>query len=277
MIMQNKKLKPRQLSAEEKWENATIANNFIFYKVMRHNPDVCKRLIEILLEIEIDHIELANEETIQIDFGRKGVRLDVYAKNTDKSFCLEMQTADTGELPERARYYQSAIDVDCLNTGQNYQNLPDSYVIFICVDDIFKKGLAKYEFENLCTGDTSIKLNDRTYKHFFIAKNCDKILSNEEQKAFLKMVIQNESKSPFTDKLKNLVNNAKQNTQWKRQFMDLEREKRFAYQDGKKDGAYDKAVETATNLLKMKIGTTEQIASATGLSIEDVKELEEDI
>ena len=27
---------------EEKWKNATIANNFIFYKVMSNNPDVCK-------------------------------------------------------------------------------------------------------------------------------------------------------------------------------------------------------------------------------------------
>ena len=30
------------MTAEEKWNSATIANNFIFYKVMRHNPDVCR-------------------------------------------------------------------------------------------------------------------------------------------------------------------------------------------------------------------------------------------
>ena len=42
-----------ELSPEKKWEQATIANNFIFYKVMRHNPDVCKELLEILLEMEI--------------------------------------------------------------------------------------------------------------------------------------------------------------------------------------------------------------------------------
>lgn len=34
---------------EDKWKNATIANNFIFYKVMRNNPDVCMELLEILL------------------------------------------------------------------------------------------------------------------------------------------------------------------------------------------------------------------------------------
>lgn len=91
---------------------ATIANNFIFYKVMRHNPDVCKELLEILLEMEIDHIEIRGEETIEIDFGSKGIRLDVYAKNSAHSFNLEMQSTDSKELPERARYYQGSIHLN---------------------------------------------------------------------------------------------------------------------------------------------------------------------
>ena len=45
-----------ELTPEEKWNRATIANNFIFYKVMRNNPDICKELLEILLEIEIERI-----------------------------------------------------------------------------------------------------------------------------------------------------------------------------------------------------------------------------
>lgn len=79
-----------QLTPEQKWEQATIANNFIFYKVMRHNPDVCMELLEILLEMEIDHIEMRGEETVEIDFGSKGIRLDVYAKNKSQAFNLEM-------------------------------------------------------------------------------------------------------------------------------------------------------------------------------------------
>ena len=40
------------------------------------------------------------EETIETDYEKKGIRLDVYAKGSDKSFNLEMQATDTGELPE---------------------------------------------------------------------------------------------------------------------------------------------------------------------------------
>ena len=54
------------LTPEEKWKNATIANNFIFYKVMHNNPDVCKEPLEILLRIKIDHITMHTEEYTRI-------------------------------------------------------------------------------------------------------------------------------------------------------------------------------------------------------------------
>ena len=206
------------LTPEEKWEKATIANNFIFYKVMRNNPDVCKELLEILLEMEIDHIEIRSEETVEIDFGSKGIRLDVYAKNASQAFNLEMQSTDTKELPERARYYQGSIDVDCLKSGQIYKDLKDSYVIFICIPDVFDKGLARYSFENLCREDASIRLNDRAYKYFFIASNCDKIL-NEKQKAFLKVVVGQKASDSFSRKIEELTQDAKHNTQWRHQYM----------------------------------------------------------
>ena len=48
MCKQNNKSSETKQTLEEKWKNATIANNFIFYKVMHNNPDVCKELLEIL-------------------------------------------------------------------------------------------------------------------------------------------------------------------------------------------------------------------------------------
>lgn len=38
----------KEITPEQKWKTATIANNFIFYKIMRHNPDVCIELLETL-------------------------------------------------------------------------------------------------------------------------------------------------------------------------------------------------------------------------------------
>jgi len=259
----------KEQTLEEKWENATIANNFIFYKIMRHNPDVCKELLEILLEFKIERIEISQEEEINIDFDSKGIRLDVYAKGSDglKVYNIEMQATDTKELPERSRYYQGVIDVDLLKSGQKYKDLKTSFVIFICVNDIFGNGLPKYTFENLCQEDPKIKLNDRAYKYFFISKNCDKIL-DERQKAFLRMVTSNKSSDDFTDRIKALVADAKRNTQWRKQYMEWEREKTYIREDALEEGRQEKAVEAAQKLLADGKYTAEEISALLGIPVE---------
>ena len=271
--------KEKELSPKQKWEQATIANNFIFYKVMHNNPDVCKQLLEILLEIKIDHIVMHQEETIETDYEKKSIRLDVYAKGSDKSFNLEMQATDTGELPERARYYQGVLDVDELDSGAYYKDLKTSYVIFICVPDIFKEGLGKYTFENTCLEKPKLKLNDRAYKLFFIAQNYDKIL-DEKQRAFLKLVTSNDSSTRFTKRISELVEDAKHNTQWRKQYMEWERYMAYSFRAGKAEGISEgkdeKAVEASIELLKKGI-PPETIAECVKLPLEKILELKEQI
>ena len=268
-----------EITPEEKWEKATIANNFIFYKVMRHNPEVCKELLEILLEMEIDHIDMRGEETVEIDFGSKGIRLDVYAKNSTQAFNLEMQAADSKELPERARYYQGSMDVDCLKSGEKYRELKDSYVIFICIQDLFEKGLACYSFENLCREDTSIQLRDRAFKYFFIAQNCGKIL-NEKQKAFLQLVLGQKASDNFTRRVEELTEDAKHNTQWRQQYMEWERQRTYDFENGKEAGIEigkeagkeAQLIESVLGLHENKV-SIEVIAKSLKLSEEKVKEI----
>ena len=48
-------------------------------------------------------------------------------------------------------------------------------------------------------------------------------------------------------------------------------------QQGIQQGAQQKAIEAAINLIKMKLGTPEQIAQAQGLPLEKVLELQEQL
>lgn len=267
----------KNLTPEEKWERATIANNFIFYKVMHNNPEICKELLEILLEMKLDRIEMRQEEEVAIDYGKKGIRMDVYAYGVDKAFNIELQTSDTGELPERARYYQGVLDVDQLNKGVEYSELRTSYVIFICIPDIFKKGLGKYSFENICKENSEVVLNDRAYKYFFIAKNYDKIL-NEDQKDFLRLVLSNECSSGFSNKISKMVEAAKHNTQWRKQFMEFERQMAYSFREGKAEGLVEGKAEAkeevVVEMLKKDI-SPELIAECVKLPLEKVLELQE--
>ena len=194
-----------------------------------------------------------------------------------KAFDLEMQSTDKGELPERARYYQGVLDVQALSSGADYKELKDNYVIFICVPDIFERGLAKYTFENLCLENTEIKLNDRAYKYFFIASNYDKIL-DERQRAFLKLVMSPKATGTdsFTEKVTKLVEEAKLNTQWRKQFMEWEREMAIKFREGKEEGKKEgellKAIEAATVLVNDFHATPELAAHKMNAPLDKVLE-----
>ena len=79
------------------------------------------------------------EKTIKPFYTTKGVRLDVYLKDEDKIIDVELQTYKQDAIGKRTRYYQSMIDIDSLMKGQDYSELLDSYVLFICNYDPFEK------------------------------------------------------------------------------------------------------------------------------------------
>lgn len=79
--------------------------------------------------------------------------LDVLATDsTGRQYDIEMQRADKGASPRRARYNSSLIDGHILIAGEEYENLPETYVIFITENDVFGKGMAMYRIERVVTG-----------------------------------------------------------------------------------------------------------------------------
>ncbi len=114
--------------------------------------------------------------------------------------------------------------------------------------------------------------SDRAYKYFFISENCDKLL-NEDQKAFLRMVTGGKASNKFTGQVENLLEDAKRNAQWRKQYMEWEREKTYI----REDAMEQKAVEAARNFLAMNVLTPEQIAQGTGLPLEQVLELQKEL
>lgn len=237
---------------EEKWEKAWLENNFIFYHVFHNNPDLCKQLLEILLKIKIERIEMHSEESIFVDYEAKGVRLDVYAKNETQAFDIEIQVLDTKDLPKRSRYYQAIMDVDCLKSGQLYEKLNDSYIIFICMEDIFGQGLPLYQFENFCVQNKNLSLGENTHKYFFIAPNCDKI-EDKEQFAFFKFLTKREQNNNFTEQLAQMTRNAKINLQVRNKYMEYERLKAYERLAGLEQGLAEGRAQVKAEKLKNAI------------------------
>ena len=95
--------------------------------------------------------------------------MDVYIKESDKVFDIELQNSFDDDLALRTRFYKSMIDTDNLLKGQDYSELPTSFIIFICKYDPFNFNLPTYTFKNRCEENPSLLLNDKTIKKIFNA------------------------------------------------------------------------------------------------------------
>lgn len=104
--------------------------------------------------------------------------------------------------------------------GASYNELPDSYILFICLEDPFEDGFPVYTFENRCLECPDLVLDDGTKKIFYNASSADKE-ENEELRALLNFVSSGESTDSFTDRLQNLISQIKQREANKTEYMEM--------------------------------------------------------
>lgn len=142
--------------AQTNFKDLTIRDSFMFAAVMS-DPEICRKVLELALGFPVSEVHVQTERTMAYHSEYHGVRLDVYAADAGKTrFNVEMQVTSQKFLPKRGRYYHDQIDMDALLTGESYENLPDTFVIFICDFDSFGDGLYRYTTCTTCkeTGNT---------------------------------------------------------------------------------------------------------------------------
>ncbi len=86
--------------------------------------------------------------------------LDVRAVDAaGRIYDIEIQRADRGAGARRARYYAALLDASALKTNEDYEALPEAYVIFITEEDVFGRDEAVYEFDRMVR-KCDLELND---------------------------------------------------------------------------------------------------------------------
>ena len=207
----------------QKWLHLTFKDNFIFSKTLELFPDLCKEILELILQLNIKSIDFPErEKVIEARTDSKGIRLDVYVHDDlNRSFDIEMQIADSDNISKRMRYYQGLIDGDKLKHGQHYSALGDSYIIFICPFDKFKRGRHIYTFRERCDEDSTLTLNDGAVKIFISTKGSIDDVSSE-LKNFLNYIDNGIVSGTFVKKLDDAVNIVKANEKARLDFMNFE-------------------------------------------------------
>lgn len=119
------------------------------------------------------------DHTVQKDYknlqGRSAVLDCVARDDADNRYNVEIQRESEGASPKRARYHSGLLDMNTLNPGQDYEELPDSYVIFITKDDAPGKGLPIIIYVNSSMQDKNTALG--RLMHDLNCKNADEMYS----------------------------------------------------------------------------------------------------
>ncbi len=207
---------------QKQYEELGFTDDFMFCKVLSNHPELCHELLELILGKKIGQfVKLEKQKPIEITSDGKGIRFDVYSEDDKGSvFDCEMQTTQNVNLPKRSRYYQGMIDLNLIERGADYNELKKSYVIFICPFDVFRKGLHKYTFENICVEDTSIRLKDDAVKIFLCAGGTADDVS-DDLAAFLEYISGKTVNNRFVNELDEAVERAKKHEEWRMEYMTL--------------------------------------------------------
>ena len=264
-------------------EELKFTDDFMFCRVMQ-DPDLCKGVIERLLGIKVEKIEYPElQKEIRPYYSAHGVRMDVYVKDSDRVFDIEIQTSAPEDLPRRMRYYQSMIDIDSLMKGSNYITLKESYIIFLCTKDPLGLGLPVYTFKTICKEKSGFTLADGVNKIFF---NADAFASEKklEIKDFLGYLCSGKPSDNFTEDIEQRVERLKINEIFRSDYMmdalplfDARRaglKEGIALGEAKGEkrgllaGERNAKFDATKKLLKMNLLTIEQIASAMQLPVE---------
>lgn len=261
------------------WEEIGLSNDFIFGKVMS-DPELCKELLErILPGIEIDHIEYPElQKPIKEDVDARNVRLDVYVKDGKNTvYDIEMQKVNTRELPKRSRYYQGMMDLQLIDSGQPYKKLNQSYVIFICLEDVFGKNRHIYTFENICREDPEIKLRDGAIKIFLNVKSNRNDVSSELG-AFLDYLGGKKSEDEYVQKLEKAVREAKHNRKWRHEYMTLlmrdQENQEIGEERGRREGQLEGELRKLVSQIRKKQLRGYQKEQIADLLEEDIQTVE---
>ena len=108
-----------------------------------------KACAELLLRVILNRDDLTVVRVVsQFELKNlqgRSARLDIYAVDEHgKQYDVEVQRSDDGAAPRRARYNSSLLDANLLNPGDKFDELPESYIIFITEHDVLKGGKPLY-------------------------------------------------------------------------------------------------------------------------------------
>ena len=269
-------MKPEYL---ELIENFRLMDDTFMSKCLENAPECIELMLRIILgKKDLKVVKSQTEYPIKSLQGR-GVRFDVFARDSEgKEYDIEIQRADKGAEPRRARYNSALMDANALKSGEDFGKLRDTYVIFIAENDVMGDGQEVYVYDR--TERKSRKLlHDGTH---IIYVNGATRSETEIGKLVHDLRCRDAAKMHF-DILKKRVGQFKNSEEGRRYMCKAVEEfaERLAAEriaegraEGERKGKRETMLATAMRMLKDGVLALKDIARYSGLSLAQVRKLQ---
>ena len=192
----------------------------------------------------------------------RDICLDIDADDENgKEYNIEVQRADKGAERKRARYHSSIIDSHLLQPGEDFNKLPETFVIFITENDVIGKGKPIYRIDRRID-DTDELFDDG--EHIIYVNGADKNASTELGKLMHDFFCTDPDDMNYKE-LADKVRYFKEDEKGVAAMCKV-------LEDMRKESKWEQIVASVRRWLSMGL-SHEQIAKGEGITLEQVREI----
>lgn len=235
-----------------------------------------KACAEFLLQIILERTDLTvqkvhSQHNLKNLQGRS-VRLDILATDeAGRVYNIEVQRSDKGAGAKRARYNSSLIDANITEPGDNYENLNETYVIFITEHDMLKAGQPIYHIDRMIQ-ETSASFGDGSHILYVNAQIKDNTALGQLMHDFACTKAEEMHYPILAKRVRYFKEEQEGVATMSRIFEEIKRE---AAQEAARKTAREKSIQVARRMLMMGKYSYEEISAISDLTMDEVKALDE--
>ena len=261
----------------QKIKELRLMDDDFFSEALDGKTEAVEYILNTVLERDDIKVKSTKAQVEYKSATKRSIKLDIQAEDVNgRLMDIEIQRSDRGSGVRMARFHSSMIDRSLLSKGDDFEDLVDTYVIFITEKDKFGMGVPLYHIER------RIKEMD----HALFGDGAHILYVNGEYRNLEHPVGSlmhdfncKDAKDMVNPLLAEEVRYLKETEGGRSQMSRILEEMRNevaekAKAEGKAEGNHEKAVNTALKMIAKKY-EAEEIAEITGLSLEEVRKLAE--
>ena len=127
-----------------------LIDDAFFAVVFQNDTELTQFILRIILNRDDLVVTRASTQYSIKGLGGHSVILDAAAVDKDgRLYDIEVQKPEEGAIPRRARFYGSMMDSEFFKKSEKYEDLRETYIIFITEKDVLNGGLPIYHINRV--------------------------------------------------------------------------------------------------------------------------------